>query len=67
MVGLTTCPETVTRVDVAGVGGEKRERDSEGTAESSVGGRGWEQTGVGRIKEVWIGTKAGVPSTPDGD
>ena len=48
-VGLMTCPEAVTRVDTAGVGGEKRGRDSEGTAESnvepvkgSVGGRGWE-------------------------
>lgn len=36
-VGLKTCPEAVTRVDAAGVGGEKRGRDSEGTAESNVG------------------------------
>jgi hypothetical protein len=35
-LGLMTCPEAVTRVDAAGVGGEKRGRDSEGTAESSV-------------------------------
>ena len=66
MVGLTTCPEAVTRVDVAGVGGEKRGRDSEGTAERSVGGLGWERAGVGTMKGVWIETGAGVQLTTDG-
>lgn len=63
-VGITTCPEAVTRVDTAGVGGEKRGRHSEGTAESNVGGRGWERAGVGATKEVWL--KAGTPPTIGG-
>lgn len=39
---MVTCPEAETRVGAAGVGGEKRERDKEGTAESNV-----DQTGAG--------------------
>ena len=43
-VGLVTSPEAETRVGAAGAGGEKRERDREGTAASNVdqteGGRG---------------------------
>ena len=56
-----TCPEAETRVGVAGVGGEKRERDREGTAESNVGqpeagggsGRGAEDRSCG-----WAGKGA---------
>ena len=35
-MGFVTCPEAETRVGAAGVGGEKRERDKEGTAASNV-------------------------------
>lgn len=50
-VGEMTCPEAVTRVGVAGVGGEKRGRDNEGTDESNVDradlGRGGRAGGAG--------------------
>ena len=35
-MGLTTSPEAVTRVGTAGVGGEKRGRDREGTAQKDA-------------------------------
>ena len=53
-MGIVTHPEAQTRVGAAGVGGEKRGRDREGTAESNVGrvgggGRG----GSGRRSGGW--------------
>ena len=46
-MGLVICPEAQRRVGSAGVGGEKRGRDREGTAESSVD-REEERGGTGR-------------------
>lgn len=72
-VGLKTSPGAVARVGAAGVGGEKRGRDNEGTAESNVGpaerdigGRGRERAGVGTLIGVWVGTKVDVSSSIGG-
>jgi len=49
-VGPATFPETVTRVGTAGVGGEKRGRNREGTAQRDVGnGRDVEGLGSGCV------------------
>lgn len=49
-MGLTTSPEAVTRVGTAGVGGEKRGRDREGTAQKDAGsGRDTEGLSLGCV------------------
>lgn len=57
-----TCPEAETRVGAAGVGGEKRGRDREGTAESNVGrseAEGGGGSGVEGWSCVWTGKGGG--------
>ena len=67
--GWETCPEAETRVGAAGVGGEKRGRAREGTADSSVGhpyagggggGRDWAGKGGGRGACTGSGAANGV-------
>jgi len=65
-VELVTCPEAETRVGTAGVGGEKMERDREGTAESNVdrpeaGGGGCERAAEYRARGgAWKGAGGGT-------